>query len=201
MSSTTSTPLPPVAGAARGGEDARAERPGELDRRRADARGAAMDEEGLAALQPPALEDVGPDGEEGFGNDGGLDHREALRRGQALTGRRDAIFRVAAAGDEGAEAVAGLPLHAGADRDDAACDLQPGNVGDAGRGVVAPHSLQHVRPVHPGRVDLDKHLAGAGRGGRALRGFQRLRPAGRGDLDGVHGVGEGHGASSAGVES
>src|SRR5262245_11417010 len=48
-----------------GGDDARAERLGELDRGGADARRAAMDEQRLAGLQPPALEGVVPDGKEG----------------------------------------------------------------------------------------------------------------------------------------
>src|SRR5262249_59639270 len=69
-----------------GGDHARAERLGELDRGGADARRAAMDEQRLAGLQPPALEGVVPDGKEGLRDRGGRDEREGRRRrpGRAL---------------------------------------------------------------------------------------------------------------------
>ena len=56
----------------------------EHDRRGADAGRAAMHEQRLARLQAAALEDVGPDGEEGLGERRRLDHGEAGRDGQGV---------------------------------------------------------------------------------------------------------------------
>ena len=77
-------------------------------------------------LQPAALEHIGPDGEEGFGQGRRLDHRQARRAGQALRRRGRAVFGIAAAGHQGADLVADFAPagHAGADRDDRARDLQ-----------------------------------------------------------------------------
>src|SRR5207237_3160193 len=58
---------------ARRGKDARASCHGELNRGRADAARSAVEERALARFQPAAIEDVGPDGEERFGNRGGVD--------------------------------------------------------------------------------------------------------------------------------
>ena len=43
-----------------------------------------MDQQRLAGIQPPALEGVVPDGEEGFGDRGGRDEREARRYRQRM---------------------------------------------------------------------------------------------------------------------
>src|SRR5664280_1916668 len=63
---------------ARGGDDARAERLGELNRRGADAGRAAMHQEGLAAFEAAAFHHVVPDGEKGFRNRGGLKSGETF---------------------------------------------------------------------------------------------------------------------------
>ena len=100
MSSTTSTPRPPVARfdsrheiglavvdallgaerfarrallrAARGGEHARAAGARQLNRRRADAARSAMNQDRLARPQPPALEHVRPDRERRLRERGGV---------------------------------------------------------------------------------------------------------------------------------
>ena len=93
-----------------------------------------MDEQRLAALQPPALEGVVPDGKEGLGDRGGRDEREARRHRQRMAFVRRTIFGVTAADHERHHLVAELPpLHARAQRDHFARDLEPGNVGRAGR--------------------------------------------------------------------
>ena len=152
-----------------------------------------MDEEGLALPEPSALEDVGPDREEGLGDAGGLDHREALGHRQALPLRRGAVLGIAAAGDERADAVAALPaLHVIADRDDRAGDLEPRYVRRAGRRLIHAPPLQHVGPVHPGGRDLDEHLVRPDLRHVALRRLEDAGLARRGDLDGGHLVRELH---------
>src|SRR3546814_6991055 len=66
-------------GAAGGREDGAVKGLGELDRRGADSRGAAVHQEALARLQGRALEHVHPDREEGLRQAGRLLQREALR--------------------------------------------------------------------------------------------------------------------------
>jgi hypothetical protein len=91
-----------------GGDDhGQAEQLAEQDRRRADAAGAAVDQHRLARPRIAALEQVGPDGEEGLGQRRRFDHLSAARHGQALARRRGAIFGIAAAGDERAD---GCPI-------------------------------------------------------------------------------------------
>ena len=41
-----------------------------------------MDQDGVAGLASAALEQVGPDGEVGFGDGGRLDHAQAVGNGQ-----------------------------------------------------------------------------------------------------------------------
>jgi hypothetical protein len=55
-----------------GDHDCRAQRLGQHDGGGADAARAAMDEQRLARLESPALENIGPHGEEGFGDGGRL---------------------------------------------------------------------------------------------------------------------------------
>ena len=89
---------------------------GHLDGGGADARGSAVDEQGLAGLEATALEDVGPDGEEGLGQRGGLGQVEAARDGEALHGGGDAVLGVAAARHEGGDRVADFPGRRGGGR-------------------------------------------------------------------------------------
>ncbi len=185
-------------GTAGGGEDPRAEGMGKLDGRGADAAGAAMHQEGLARLQTPAIEDVGPDGEEGLGNGAGLGRIHAAGKGQALRRGRRAEFGIAAARHQRTGLIADLPAaYIGAQRHDTARDLQPRNVGSARRRAIAALALQHVGPVDAGGGDLDQHLTRARLGHRPLGGLQHIRSAKFGDLDDVHGVGYGirHGLS------
>ena len=75
-----------------GRDDAGAEGLGELDRGRADAGRAAVDQQRLAGLEPAALEGVVPDREEGLGDRCGLDQREPCRHRQAVAFVRRAIL-------------------------------------------------------------------------------------------------------------
>ncbi len=65
-------------------------------------------------------------------------------------------------------------------------------VGGAGRRIVGPGPLQRVGAVHPGPGDADHHLSGRGLRNRPGHGRQHLGAAGRGNLHGAHGLGQGH---------
>ena len=120
--------------AAAGDDDPEAEQVGERDRHRADAAGAAMDERGLALHGEGALEQIGPDGEQGLRHRRRLDHRQRRRHGQALADRRGGIFGIAAAGDQRADRLADqLARHFLAGRRDDARHFEAGDGGRAGR--------------------------------------------------------------------
>ncbi len=178
-------------GRARRREDACAEGLGEHDRRGADAGASAMHEEALALLQMPAVEHIGPDGEECFRDRGGLDHREALRDRQRIRRVHLAELRITPARNERADFVADAETRrALAKRGDLAGDLEAWQVGSAGRRRIMALPLQHVRAVDARRRHADENLAGAGRRHRPGLGDQRLRAAGLRDRHRRHGRGE-----------
>jgi hypothetical protein len=130
---------------------------------------------GLAGLRAAALEEVGPDGEEGLGQGRRLDHREAGRHRQALALGRDAILGIAAAGDERADRLA-LSRAPG----DGAGDFEPGNGRRPRRRRVEAAALHHVGPVDPGRRDRISTSPGPGFRHRPLDRLQHFGPAGFG---------------------
>jgi hypothetical protein len=172
---------------ARGGDDARPERLGELDGGGADAGRAAVDQQRLAGPQAAALEGIVPDREEGFGDRGGFDWREPARQRQGVALVRLAVFGIAAADHQRHDLIAGLPARcAGTERDDFARDLEAGDVGCARGRRVVPLPLHHVRPVDARRLDLHQHLAVGESRQRARLGHEHLRSAGRTDRDRGH---------------
>src|SRR6185503_5101352 len=92
-----------------GRDDFRAEGLGELDRRRADAAGAAVDQERFSRGEPRADEYIAPDSEVGLRQAGGVTQRDAFRDWQAVLRIGDAIFRVGAAVGERGNFVTNLP--------------------------------------------------------------------------------------------
>src|SRR4029077_11020974 len=121
-------------GRARRREDACAEGLGEHDRRGADAGASAMHEQSLALLQMPAVEHIGPDGEECFRDRGGLDHREALRDRQRIRRVRLAELRITPARNERAGLVADAETRSAlAESGDLAGDLEARQVRSTGR--------------------------------------------------------------------
>ena len=176
-----------------GDDDRRAKRLAEHDCRRADARRAAMDQQRLSGGQMSALEDIGPDGEEGFGHGCRLDHAKPCGDRQRIAFMGEAEARIAAAGHQGADRVAGRvargPRAAG---DHDSRDLEPGNIlRRAGRRRIFALPLRDIGPVHAGGLHRDQDLPVAWHGDRALRGDKDLGAAGRGDHDGGHGCGQG----------
>jgi hypothetical protein len=78
---------------------------------------------------------------------------------------RQAIFGIAAAHHQRHHAVADLPaLDVRAECYDFAGDLEPRNIGRAGRRRVEALALHHVGPVDAGSRHLHQDLAGAGVG-------------------------------------
>ena len=162
----------------------------ELDRGAADAAGAAMDQHRLAGRQAADAEQVGPDGEIGLGQACRAHGVEAGRPGQALRQRGCAIFRIAAAIDQGADAVAhGETGGVGADGGDLAGNLQSENRACVlGRRIKAA-ALHDVRPVDAGGHDADDRLAFARHRQRALLDLHDARVAVGLAVDEAHDVG------------
>ncbi len=161
---------------------------GHLDGGRADAAGAAVQQQPLPCREPPALEDVGPHSEERFGDGRRFDHRKARRDGQALLLGRHATLRVAAARHERADRLPLAPApHAFAHGTHGARHFQSRDVGRPWRRRVLAVALDDVRAVHAGGVHVDQHLARAGHRIRPLDDTHPLRRAERRDLDTTHG--------------
>ena len=158
-----------------------------------------MHEQRLARLQRAALEDVGPDGEEGFRDRRGFDRRKAggNRQGVAFVG--EAIFGVAAAGNERRDPRAErVTRRARPERGHLAGDLQAENVRCAGRRRIDALALEDVGPVDARRLDLDEDFARARDRARPGLKLENLRPAGSGREDRAHGFGQfGHGLGLA----
>src|SRR4029079_11388431 len=91
-----------------------------------------------------------------------------------------------AAADDRHDAVALVEARrAGAEADDLARELEPGDVGrGARRGGVHAAALHHVGPVDPGAADADQDLAAAGLGIRMVLDAQLLVA----DRDRAHGA-------------
>ena len=63
------------------------------------------------------------------------------------------------------------------------------DVGDARRRCIVALALDAIGPVDPRCLNPDQDLAWAGFRHRSGRGIQDLRPAGLGDFDAGHGIG------------
>jgi hypothetical protein len=138
-------------------------------------------------LSPAAIEQIAPHREEGLRQAGRVDQGETPRHRQALRRRGDAIFGIAAAGDERADLVALMPFgDALAEPRDRAGDFEAEDRRSARRRRVIAGALQDIRPVDPGGGDADQHLAGGGTRHRAGGERQRLGSARRGQADIPH---------------
>ncbi len=152
-----------------------------------------MDEEGLALGQPPALEDIRPDGEEGLGHRASLNHGEALWNRQNLRLGRDAVLSITATGHQGTNLIANLvPGATRPHRHDLTCDLQSRNVARAGRRVISSEPLQHVGPIDAGCSYLNQDLVLARLRHRHRVRLQHLRPAEPIDANVGHALGQAH---------
>ena len=166
---------------------ARAECARHLNRRRADAARAAVNEKRLARPQPPALEDIRPDREERFRHRRGRHEIDGRWNRQALHVGRDAVLGVTAARYERAHLVPFAPaLHAWSARGDGARHLEAGNVAGARRRRIFAFALHQVRAIDAGSGDADQHLARPRARQRHLDRLKDVRTARLGDTDGNH---------------
>ena len=84
-----------------------------LDRRHANAAGAALDQQGLARLQARTVEDIAPDREKRLWQGRGLHIIQTCRNRQALAHGCHAQLGVATTGHQCTDAVAGLEARSG----------------------------------------------------------------------------------------
>ena len=144
----------------------------------------------VSGLEATALEQVDPDGHEGFRQRRRFLHAQAVGQvqGGALVGHRE--LRVAAAGNQRHHRLA----------DGEAADLlptartvpaisRPGMSEAPGGGSYTP-CAEARRDVDAGGADFDQDLARAGRRQRPAGRHQYLGAAGPGDLDGGHSFGK-----------
>ena len=144
-------------------------------------------------MQAAPVEDIGPDGEIGLGQGGGLRHAHPLGDAQRVVCGGGDIFGVSASGQQGANLVARVPaadVRTGGN--DGAGTFQTGQVAGTFRRVIGPGALQGIGPVHTCMVNGDQDVAGTGGRHRAGGELEDVGATGSGDLDGAHGGGEGH---------
>ncbi len=173
--------------------DLGAEGAGELDRRRADAAGAAVDENAFAFRQPRHLEKVCPDGEEGFRKGCGLHRIVAFRERQDLAYRQQAIFGIGAAIGEAADLVADrVSGNTRADGCHFTGKLEAKNGARILRRRVNPLALRDIRAVDADCLRADEDLALARRRNGSGRYLHDVRRAEARQIDKTHVRWQGH---------
>jgi hypothetical protein len=164
-----------------------AKRPRQLDRRRPDAARPTVDQYAIACSQAGPLEEIGPYREERLGNRRSGRHVHPRGDRKALRRRHGAEFRVSSSRDQRADPVAvppSVPMSCG---NDGSGDLEPRDVGRAGRRRVLTQPLHDVGAIHAGRFDADEHLARLRLRHRPLGRLKRFRPSGGRDFNNQHG--------------
>ena len=132
-----------------------------------------MDHQGLARGQGAVFEHIGVDGEHGLREARGLDEVEASGNRQGVARVADRKFGIAAAAEQGADALALAPAP-GARRDGPGHLKPHGRRGARRRGIEA-EALDDVGPVDAGGPHGDQDLALA-----RPRGLDARGPQGRG---------------------
>ena len=154
---------------ANGGRHPRARRPPELDRRGADASGAAVDEQVLAGAQAALGEQRVVGGDERLGRPPAPGQSSASGTGIAP---RSCSTASSAWPPPPTIAITRSPSSnrgARPEAHDLARQLEPGDVlGRARRDRIVPRPLEHVGPVEPGRPHGDQHLSRSWSGIRVI---------------------------------
>jgi hypothetical protein len=134
------------------------------------------------------LPKIGEDGADGLGQGRSLHHVEAVRDGQGVAGVDDRVVGIAAAAEQGADAISGRPAgDAVADLVHLAGDFETQDVRCARRRRVSPETLEEIGPVDAGGAHPNPNLAGTGHGIGPFGERQRLRgPRSAGDFDNPH---------------
>ncbi|MNE71732.1 hypothetical protein D3C80_1676290 [compost metagenome] len=139
----------------------------------------------------PALEHIDPDGKEGFRDCCRLRQAHVLGHRQRIALMHFAVFGIAAAGNQGAHAIAwGIILYPNADSNHFAGYFQTGDIRCAGWRRVLATALHHVRPVNPGGGDLHQNLTLLQRRQWPFGDNQHFRFAWLADFDRFHGIGQ-----------
>lgn len=152
-----------------------------------------MDEHAFAFGQARHLEEVGPDGEEGFRQRGGLDGVVPLGEGQGLPGRHGAILRITAAIGERADLVARFKFaDAFAERHHFSGNFEAEDRACVLRRRIGALPLRDIGAVDAGRLDPHQDFASGGGWQRCLRKLHHLRATMGGKVDEAHFFGQGH---------
>ena len=150
----------PLLRRARGGEDPGAVRRRQLDRERADAARAAVDQQRLLRAQAGDHEHVGPDRARDLRQRGRRHQVDAVGHRHQLAGGQRHLGGVGPGRQQGAAGVAHLPVgDAVPDGGDGPAALHAEDVGGPGRRRVEALPLQQVGPVEAGRGDVEHDLA------------------------------------------
>ncbi len=119
-----------------------------------------MDKECFALFQPGLVEHIMPDGKEGFGKGCCFCHGKTGRDRQALRGGDSGILGIAAASDQGTDAITDFPLRdIGGGGDNFARKLQPEDFRRAGGRRIHPGHLHQIGPVDASGMNADQNLA------------------------------------------
>ena len=158
----------------------------QLDRRRAHAAGAAVDEQPLAGTKLRLREERVVRGREDLGHSPGGDQAEPARDAHQLTLMRDAQLGLRSSADNPHHLVSGRKaFRCGPQRGHLAGELHPGNVlRRSGRRWIQPATLHHVGAVQPGGMDAHEHLTRARLGVGVLLDDELVLA----DRDGAHGA-------------
>ncbi len=153
-----------------------------------------MDEDLFAFHQIGHLENICPDGEEGFRQGCRARGLIAPRPWQGLRRRQGAELRITAAIGKAADLVSdGETLGPLAQGHDFAGDLKPEDRAGTRRRRIVALPLQHVRSIDAGSLDPDQDIAGLDLRQRTARQHHLFRPAGRRKIDIGHFARQGHG--------
>ena len=178
--------LPQLVVAAGGGDDAGADRGGDLHREAADPAAGGHDQHRLPRPHPGAVDQHLVGRQSGGRQRPGLIEGTGLREVKGARRGRQGVFRVAA-GAAGDHPVADLEaLHLGAQLRHVAGDVAPENLRRGDAGAVRPLAHEHVEAVQRRGGDADQHVVGARPRRRQVAVPQHLRRSRVVDVNGFH---------------
>ena len=140
----------------------------QLDRRHAETTRSGLDQNSLPRLQAALDAQVQIRRGERFGDGGGFNHGQAFRHGQDQLHRYRNAFGIPAAAEQCADLVTGFPAAVRRGLGDDARHFQPHPLRPAWRRRVVPRTLQQVRTIQRGGMNVNQKLAGFAEPDRAL---------------------------------
>ena len=174
-------------GATGGHEDSSASLTRQLNRRRADAATAAVDEHRLAVLQPSSREERIVGGDEHLGDPTRVDQVDVGRNADDLSGAHRNQFGVPTAFDEEHDAIPlGVRGDPASNARDRARRLETEDVAGSGRWWIETLALEEIGAVDAGAGDADDDLTLSSDRVGTFLDVQLLGTAWRRDDDGAH---------------